>query len=221
MAIVGNLPVDLGLVDINPTEMMFWLYCPIKLPGSHSVKLPSNLTQFDEITESVYYDVKVNERWSNEFDNRWYDSYVYLTAKTLYVAGGYIGNRPGWHCDGFGTNDLNYIWYSSAPTDFFSSGIFGINVSDDCDESMRDMECASQFHKHVQYPCKHLLKLDPTVIHRPPVKFEPGMRTFVKVSVSDHKYNLEGNSINHALNLDVDFQPRGVERNHPCKDFES
>ena len=28
-AIYGAPPVDLGLIDLSPVEMMFWLYCPI------------------------------------------------------------------------------------------------------------------------------------------------------------------------------------------------
>lgn len=70
------------------------------------------------------------------------------------------------------------------------------------------------------YPDKHLLRLDPSVIHRPPVGFAPGMRTFVKASMSTERYNLEGNSVNHRLPLGVPLLPRKLDRNHPaCKDF--
>lgn len=43
----------------------------------------------------------------------------------------------------------------------------------------------------------------------------PGMRTFVKVSVSDKLYALRGNSINHKLGLVAEYGPRGEERNCP------
>lgn len=219
MPIVGNLPKDLDLIDLSPSEMMFWLYCPIKIAESNSVQLPPNLLQYQPIVDKVFRDMKATQHWVNEFDNAWYNSYVYLTAKTLFVSGDYIGNRPGWHCDGFGTNDINYIWYDSAPTDF-SYYDRHLEVSDDCSQSLIQMEAATEFWYKKQYPCKHLLKLDPTVIHRSPIKFEPGVRTFVKVSVSKDIYNLEGNSINHLLPIDVEFKSRTVERNHPCKDFE-
>ena len=32
-AIYGAPPIDLGFINLSPEEMMFWLYCPIKLPG--------------------------------------------------------------------------------------------------------------------------------------------------------------------------------------------
>ena len=219
MAMIGNLPTDLGLIDINPIEMMFWLYCPIKVAKSHSVQLPQNLMQYEPIIDMCFRDIKATKSWINEFQNEWYDSYVYLTAKTLFVSDGYIGNRPGWHCDGFGTDDINYIWYDSAPTDFLKCRST-FNVTDDCGDSIVSMEASAELGEYVQYPDKHLLKLDPTVIHRSPVDFNPGVRTFVKVSVSKDVYNLEGNSINHNLPIETKFLPRGVERNHPCKDFE-
>lgn len=219
MPLVGNLPKDLDLVDLSPSEMMFWLYCPIKIAESNSVELPPNLLQFKPIIDKVFRDMKATQYWLNEFDNDWYNSYVYLTAKTLFVLGDYIGNRPGWHCDGFGTDDINYIWYDSAPTDFLYYDQH-LEVSSDCTESLHQMEAAAEYWYKKQYSCKHLLKLDSGVIHRSPVTFEPGVRTFVKVSVSKDIYNLQGNSINHLLPIDVEFKSRTVERNHPCKDFE-
>ncbi|WP_259384425.1 hypothetical protein, partial [Bacillus thuringiensis] len=58
-------------------------------------------------------------------------------------------------------------------------------------------------------------RLDQRVIHRSPVNFEAGMRTFVKVSISADRYDLEGNSINHLLPDRWPLRPRQVERNHP------
>jgi hypothetical protein len=219
MAMVGNLPKDLDLIDLSPSEMMFWLYCPIKLAESNSVQLPSNLLQYQPIVDTVFRDMKATQYWVNEFDNDWYNSYIYLTAKTLFVSGDYIGNRPGWHCDGFGTEDLNYIWYDSAPTDFLiCENTF--EISDDCDISMKQMKSAAQHRRLARYPCKHLLKLDHTVVHRSPIEFNAGIRTFVKVSVSRDKYNLEGNSINHDIDFQIELKSRTSERNHPCRDFE-
>lgn len=199
--IYGNLPTDMGLIDISPVEMMFWMYCPISTPSS-GFRLPDNLQQFAPIISAVYnddYDI---------FDS----SYVYLTAKTLWVSGDYIGNRPGWHSDGFGTNDLNYIWSDRAPTQFFE-GQFQLPYG--CDDAMAEMERQSQDKDIITYPDKHLLRLDPSVIHRCPVGFDAGMRTFVKVSISKDRYNLEGNSINHKLGEVWPMVPRGAERNHP------
>lgn len=197
----GALPKDLGLVDINPKEMMFWMYCPIATPTSE-IRLPDNLQQFAPIVSLV-----------RDYDWDLFDmSYVYLTAKTLWVSGEYIGNRPGWHSDGFGTTDLNYIWYDRAPTEFYEDSF---ELPRDCDDAMDIMERHAYGKKIITYADKHLLALDPRVIHRCPVGFAPGMRTFVKVSISKDRYNLEGNSINHKIAERWPMISRQVERNHP------
>lgn len=207
----GALPADLGHIPLDPVEMMCWLYCPISLPGSTSIILPGNLKQFAEIVVEA----------RNDSPYRFKAGYVYLTAKTLYVSGTFIGNRPGWHSDGFGTNDVNYIWCDRAPTEFLHLDHLAL-LSTDCDESMREMEALvhlrnSYGSKIVTFPDKHLLRLDPSVIHRSPVGFTAGMRTFVKVSVSDDRYDLIGNSINHDLPASHWPQvKRKMERNHPA-----
>lgn len=205
----GNLPKDLGPISLQPTEMMFWMYLPISLRGDHTFYIPPTLDQFIPIIREA--------RWDDH--ERFVDSYVYLTAKTLWVEGSYIGNRPGWHSDGFGTEDVNYIWSDRAPTEFLQAD--PRPLSDDCAYSMIQMKDMADFplrfnSKIVTFPDQHLLRLDPSVIHRSPVNFEPGMRTFVKVSMSQDRYDLIGNSINHAL---PDFMrpsaQRQPDRNHP------
>lgn len=195
----GSLPQDLGLVDISPKEMMFWMYCPIKMPYGQII-LPDNLTQFKPIIERVLETEYVGP------------CFMYITAKTLWVSGDYIGNRPGWHIDGFGTDDINYIWYDRAPTEFVSGDF---EVSEDCAQSLLDMEKIGSSFDPVTYSNKHLLRLDNTVIHRSPAYFPSGMRSFVKISISRNVYNLEGNSINHKLGDIIEYKPRGIERNHP------
>lgn len=201
--IYGRLPTDLGLIDLDPVEMMFWLYCPIKLAESDDVIVPDNLDEFWPIITAV----------SDDDEERFERSNVYITAKTLWVEGSYIGNRPGWHSDGFGTNDVNYIWCDRAPTEFFEDRF---TLPSDCTNSMEIMAARAVQSTIITYPDKHLLKLTPEVIHRPPVGFAPGMRTFVKVSVSDDLYNLEGNSTNRRLGQ-WSLVPRQVERNHPAQ----
>lgn len=219
----GNLPTDLGLVDINPTEMMFHMYMPISIPGSDQICVPEHMEMFMPIITNVkQHDY---ERFKNE--------YVYLTAKTLWVNDKFIGNRPGWHSDGFGSNDINYVWTDRAPTDFLHivrhpSGWmncndytfhFDDNQPNACE---RFYEACSLVEGQVgdtaaikHYPDKHLLKLDPSVIHRSPVNFEAGMRSFVKVSISPDAYNLKGNATNYLLPMDWKYATRQVERNHP------
>lgn len=202
--IYGDLPEDLGQIDIAPVEMMCWLYCPIKVP-EEPLSIPPNLQQFYPIISAV---------WDHDsFIGR----YVYITAKTLWVSGDNIGNRPGWHSDGFGSDDVNYIWHDRAPTEFISD-VF--ELPSDCADAMAVMTERASTREIITYPDKHLLRLTPSVIHRSPVSFAPGMRTFVKVSISRDRYNLIGNSINHGLAERWPLVPRFSDRNHPARDYE-
>jgi hypothetical protein len=180
----------------------------------YGFRRPDNLVQFDEIVMAA---------GENDRDH-FIESYVYLTAKTLWVSGDYIGNRPGWHSDGYRTTDVNYIWCDRAPTDFLHAPA-GLKLDEDCDTSLQQMNGyglrpGMYGAEIVQFPDKHLLRLDETVIHRSPASFAPGMRTFVKVSISESRYNLIGNSVNHQLPIPGEMFPRGETRNHPTRDFE-
>jgi len=208
-AIYGALPVDLGLIDIAPVEMMFWLYCPIKLPGSDFFTLPPNLKQYGPIALAVMEDVLSLRRWR--------EHYVYITAKTLFVTPDNPGNRPGWHSDGFMTDDLNYIWADANPTLFWACEP-RVAFTADHGASLAEMQAVAEgdVFGHRTYPDKHLLRLDQTVIHRVNDVKSPGVRTFVKVSVSRHRYDLAGNSINHELRTDFAYQPRQADRNAPA-----
>lgn len=211
-AIYGNLPVDLCLVDISPVEQMAWLYCPIKLPGQLVVTIPPNLAQFMPIINAVVADVVSIDA------DLWPDSYVYLTAKRLWVTADSPGNRPGWHSDGFLTDDLNYIWSDGNPTVFWGREIRKVSFTADHTASMAEMEaiCEPDVCAHYRYSNKHLLRLDQTVMHKVGPVANPGFRSFVKVSVSKDLYALEGNSINHDLPLGHTYQARADVRNNPA-----
>lgn len=209
--IYGRLPVDLGKVDISPVEQMAWLYCPIKKPGQLIVTVPPNLAQFMPIINAVVEDVV-----SIDGDG-WTDSYVYITAKRLWVTKDSPGNRPGWHADGFLTDDLNYVWSDANPTVFWL-GAPRVSFTADHASSIQEMEalCEGDILGHRVYPDKHLLRLDQTVMHKVGPVGKEGFRSFVKVSVSKEIYALEGNSINHALKLDGNYQVRSETRNNPA-----
>lgn len=205
-AVYGAPPVDLGLIDLSPSEMMFWMYCPIKLPGMLSVSAPDNLKQFSRLWAKAAHDCV----------DRWKDSYVYITAKTVFATAENPGNRPGWHSDGFLTDDLNYIWCDANPTIFWEPDI-RFRFPADHSASLAQMQAVADlhFHEHRTYPLKHLLRLDQTVLHKVDTAIQPGVRAFVKVSVSKHRYALRGNSINHELAGDWSYADRQVERNCP------
>ena len=206
-AIYGAAPIDLGIVDISPREMMFWLYCPIKVPGTVGSAIPPNLFQFSGLVDVIAADIGAV---------RWYEHYVYITAKTLWCSPDNPGNRPDWHSDGFLTEDINYIWYDANPTVFWESHE-RVSFTADHHASLAEMEavCEPDVSKHRRYPPKHLLRLDQTVMHKVDTNILAGVRTFVKVSVSRHVYALNGNSINHGLALNWAYQDRGTERNCP------
>lgn len=205
-AIYGEPPIDLGLVDIKGEEMLFWLYCPIKLPDQFQPAFPKNLEQFRPIVWAVYEDMGRKE---------WEKNYIYITAKRMVVSAGMAGNRPGWHSDGFLTGDINYAWYDSVPTVFWEpNGRYSVTA--DHNESLKEFhDLANRSEKIARYPNMHLLKMNQQVIHKPDVAPETLVRTFVKVSVSKHKYTLKGNSINHELPLHCVYGEREKERNCP------
>lgn len=206
--IYGAPPVDLGLIDLSPREMMFWLYCPIKVPGDWAVTVPQNLRQFMPIIAAVSADCSIN---------RWRDSYVYLTAKRLHISPENPGNRPGWHSDGFLTDDLNYIWSDSNPTLFWVSEKL-VSFTQDHQVSLGEMASVEADREaHCIFPDRHLLRLDQTVIHRVADVLAPGIRTFVKVSVSSDKYDLIGNSVNHLLDTGFAYSEREQGRNMPAR----
>lgn len=215
-AIYGNPPKNLGLIDLNPEEMMFWLYCPIKMAGDAALFVPQNLRQYSAIIAAVRADLhRLDER-------KWLDSYVYITAKTLYVTPGNPGNRPGWHSDGFLTDDLNYVWSDKNPTVFWMPEYdfveTRVSFTADHNASLAEMDamCEPDVTHHFRYPNKHLLRLDQTVMHKVDTDIQPGVRTFVKISVSKHRYALKGNSINHELHYGWSMEDRTEERNDPA-----
>lgn len=110
------------------------------------------------------------------------------------------------------TDDLNYIWSHRNSTELWQPP-YRCTFTQDHHASLAEMEVMAKLGPVKSYADKHLLRLDETVIHRVAENFTSGMRSFVKVSVSAHRYNLDGNSINHAF-PEWDYAPRGAERNH-------
>lgn len=202
----GSAPKILGEFDLEPSEFCYVQYLPIALPRS-AIAVPDNLKWVQPLLDAIDKQYQIR-----------YTDHVYLTVKNFFVSGPDVGNRPGWHSDGFGTDDLNYIWCDRSPTEF---AIQPFKLSADCSISMQEME--DQFIQGTEfvYPPKTLLLLDQGVIHRTPTHCEPGYRTFVKISISKHRYNLKGNAHNHLLNYDWEMVERNVERNHPTTEVGS
>lgn len=206
----GVEPEIVAECELEPSEFQYYVYLPIKMNDGPTVRVPQNLMWLTELLGFVEYDD---------------DDYVYLTVKHMIHQAGCPVNRPGWHSDGFGTDDVNYVWYDGHPTEFFI-GDFGDVPSDD----FESMFYFDQFILHnyqipqkpigeiKNYPSKSLIRMDQYVIHRVSEKPFTGTRCFVKISVSKNKYDLQGNSHNYLFNYDWDMKPREVTRNQPSSE---
>lgn len=205
----GTAPEEHGVWDLQFGEYMLYQYLPVRINDSFS--LPPNLFF---ATRVLAHCIEEEALRGNHWD------YVYVTAKRGFATPGNPLNRPGWHADGFGTDDVNYVWTDKYPT-LFASGDFG-TISDD------HIESVTQFTQKIEDPDsnvvtfthgdKVLLRLNDRVIHAAPEIPEPGgERSFFKVSFSNDKYNLKGNAHNYGLVYDWEMFDRFAVRNDPAR----
>lgn len=202
-----HLPVDLGLHLIHSDEVMYYLYLPVSEPGTALSKIPDKRLEFIKPLLNTIRD---------QDPRRYWESYVYATVKKMYVGGGVTANRPGWHMDGYLSDDLNYIWYDSVPTLFTS--YVPLPLPADHHKSLKYLEMNDHvlMANKVVLPHRHLLKLDDRVIHKVQTDVpEQLMRTFVKITVSRNRFNLKDNSKNPLLPDDGPFFERALVRNDP------
>jgi hypothetical protein len=208
-----HLPVALGEFKVQSDEVMYYLYLPISMPGMDNCALPdARLEWIHPLIEAVIRDEP--ERFRKE--------YLYLTVKKMFVGGGVTANRPGWHCDGFLSSDLNYVWYDCVPTVFVQGQFI---ITPDHTESLREFEEQAErpyvwyddaSPMRFTYPNEHLLKLDDRVIHKVETDVpEQLMRTFVKLTLSKERFNLKDNSRNPLLPGMGELYDRSVVRNSP------
>jgi hypothetical protein len=196
----GSAPRVLGEYRIDCPELMFYQYLPIVMPEiSQDVRVPDSLRCFMPIiNEALWFRGK--------------DQYMYLTAKKMFVGPDNAANRPGWHIDGFGTDDFNFIWADSSPTEFCVQQFV---LSEGHGASLRQMDEQARVENITTYPDGSLLMLDQTVVHRVAAVGDCGYRTFAKISISSDRYNLRGNARNWLFDYDWPLFERSTERNHP------
>ena len=206
----GGLPKVVSEVDIDTerVEMCFVQYLPIFIPHS-----ADTIKDF-RIPDNIAWTRPIVDRCTLDFGFQ-YDRYLYLTVKK-----GFNINRHGWHCDGFGTDDINYLWSDFGSTQFLNVNR-SIKLPRDHTKSLEVMERLSYTvdypyeNSFVEYPNNTILKLNQSQIHRVNPAYMEKLRTFVKVSISDDKYNLEGNAHNYLLDYKWEMKERLEERNHP------
>jgi len=202
----GELPHTLGLHQIECKEMMFYQYLPIKLLGQSMPVFEERLNCFRDIVGLICCDYIGTFGLDN-----YVNSYIYMSAKYLFQAKGCAYNRPGWHCDGFMSNDINYIWSDTNPT-VFNTSEFNLTQNDKV--SIQEMTEQATSDNDVSFPENTLIRLNQFNVHRVADQIE-GMRTFLKISFSKDKYDLIGNSHNYLLNYDWEMKERNAERNIP------
>jgi hypothetical protein len=203
----GDLPVEIGRIEAEVVEMMFYHDMPIKLPGDTVPILERRLRPFSGIVGRACCDY-IGHRGLDAFKA----AHVYICAKRLHQAPGKPFNRPGWHTDGFGSDDINYVWSDGVPT-LFNCTEFDLPADDE--KSMVEMARQAQPANNRTYPTGMLLRLTPYVVHRVGDILEAGIRSFCKVTFSADRYDLAGNAVNHELQYDWPRRARGLSRNTP------
>lgn len=203
----GNPPHLMGTFDLDWHEFMHYMYLPVYIDGvANGVTIPPRLRFAESL---VMLAIREEQRRGNIWDN------IYVTARRGFATPGNPLNRPGWHSDGFGTEDINYVWTDRYPT-WFAIQEF-TDISDDHVLSAQQFEEQVDGYKCKTYPDKTLMRLDPSVIHAAPEIPAPGgVRSFFKVSFSNEKYNLLGNSHNYDIDYDWKMYSRDEVRNDPA-----
>lgn len=216
----GKPPVDCGTFEhCNLDEVMYYLYLPIAMipeigfpPGRKKyLRMPDNVKGVADLV----YEAVTRE---NDEGRKWL--YVYLSARKGWATPDNPLNRPGWHCDGFGGPDMNYVWWLGASTRFFVGNVTrAVAISEDHIESLKQFDLLPVIHPGgvETRAAKHLYQLDRYTIHATPELTEGQMRQYVKISFSNERYNLYGNSHNYLFDYDWPMVDRELVRNDTSK----
>lgn len=192
----GQQPLDLGIhEDLELSEHMSYLYLPVRMAGGQDIRLPHNLANLRRVLTGV----------ASLFADP--DHYIYVTAKRGYGT----QSRPGWHSDGFGTEDLNIVWAKGASTRF-SFANFG-DVPEGHAEAMEHFTRIAAKNAEYAYNDMQLLLMDQYVVHRPPAVPGNEPRQFIKITLSTNKFNLDGNSHNPQFDYNWKMYDRLEVRN--------
>lgn len=203
----GAPPILCGAVTCDPREMMFYQDMPLKLPGEYKIAREERLKPYDQAIGIAC------GNFIGEYGvDRYVAGFVYLSAKRLFQSPSCTFNRQGWHTDGFGSDDINYIWYDRTPT-IFNCSAFSLPADDS--KSMVAMREQAEPENNVTYPCGVLIRLDQFCVHRVALPTDVEVRTFLKITFSRDRFDLEGNTKNPLLAYDWPMRPRSAERNIP------
>ncbi len=195
----GSPPQIVGYQDLEISEFMYFLYLPVSMKGSDTVHLPERLQFIRPLISTINKDYDCTSR------------YIYATVKSMFVGDTSPGNRPGWHIDGFQSGgDINYIWYDANPTEFAVQQFHNIPNKDE--ESIIEITKQVDPKRVRQYPERTLLKLDESVVHRVSPNVKSCFRTFIKITVSKHRFTNKGNSRNYLIPYNWAPKDRATEK---------
>ncbi|ATN92946.1 hypothetical protein HOT36_gp16 [Ralstonia phage RPSC1] len=208
------------LPRMNTLEFQHTVYMPVLAPqlgrgmcNEWGLTIPRHLLWAREaVVAAMGY---LHGRRCPDLYQNWY---VYLTVKRSWVEAGTAGNREGWHIDGYGSDgDWNFIWFDSVPTEWAK---FSGPLPTGHEECLKALALAEEMATYQGEPLPpletHTLYDLGNTIHRCGIAEVSCMRTFVKVSVSKHRYDLEGNARNPYLpSTWWPLKPRLATRNHP------
>lgn len=195
-------PYIIGKFNIFCNEMMFYMYLPILFPEHNIGDIYDNVPKRLSFLKPLIDKIEIADLENN---------YVYLTVKNTYVSPESMSQRMGWHIDGYMTGDVNYIWYSEVPTEF-SIGEF--LLQEDHRIALDQMKQQASQYKITTFPNNSFIRLKAKEVHRVNENHNyEGMRLFVKISCSKHKFNLEGNSHNYLLDYSWQMHDRNKVRN--------
>lgn len=211
----GQPPVRLGHHgDIDLKEVMYYLYLPIMMygEGPPHMRLPDNVRCIAPLVLAAA--TRVSELRPPEINKPPF-KYVYLSARKGWATADNPLNRPGWHCDGFGTDDLNYVWWKG-PGTRFAVQKFG-DISDNHQVSLFQFENRAVEKDALHPPEGFLYEINPYCVHATPIIEIPCWRQYVKISFSNHRYNLENNSHNYLFDYEWPLHSREMTRNDTDK----
>lgn len=181
----------------------------IKEAGCEQYQIPD---QFEDFVAGVVGHIVVLDPELYSGDQ---DYYAYLTLKRMYVQPNSVGNREGWHIDGFLSDQKNFIWSDSdaMPTEV-CRGKF--TLTEDHEESLEEMlhQASSGFIE--QLKTGRLYSMGQNCVHRPSRNDtnQAVLRTFVKLTYTRELFNGFGNAWNYKLPHIKPSKQRSDCRNH-------
>lgn len=207
MIVNSKIPPSLKCnYDVDDLEYCNIVYMCIKNINESTYHIPDNISQ---LVDSVISSINVLSHYMYDNDYRYY---CYLTIKKMYVQPNGVGNRDGWHIDGFKSDQHNFIWFDHIPTEV-SIGEF--ELTNDHDKSLIEMRDANH-DNIIQLDCNTLYDLDQNIIHRPNINNSDKsiLRTFIKITYSKELFNCFGNAWNYKLPRIRPNKHRSENRNH-------